>query len=36
MAPGGQRKLHAPSPPSAAHKLLVLLILGEGTMVPTL
>jgi len=23
MASGGQRKLHAPSPPLAAHKLLV-------------
>jgi len=23
MGPGGQRKLHAPLPPSAAHKLLV-------------
>jgi len=23
MAPSGQRKLHAPSPPLAAHKLLV-------------
>jgi len=26
MAPGGQRKLHAPLPPLAAHKLLVTVI----------
>jgi len=25
MAPGGQRKLHAPLPPTAAHKLLIVL-----------
>jgi len=26
MAPGGQRKLHAPSPPLEAHKFLVQLM----------